>query len=182
VRWARRGGFDYSYSLTGSSSYQSEFKSGSQFALAYGQSAGSNLRWELAISGESHDIEKATLRSGGNTYINTITGETKATALDANVYYDFPVKGRVHPYVVGGIGVTALQLNDGFLDDSTSAMRIQGMAGVSVDLSKKVGLFVEARLQHIGGVEIQANGGSSTAKTDLKISTSGVLGGLRVAF
>lgn len=176
------GKTDFSYG-GGSITATAAYKAGSQFGAAYGQKMGDNWRGEVSVWSGNQDIDKAVYKSGSTTLTNTTTGDIKLVSVTANAYYDFTVKGPVVPYVGFGVGVTKIDINDGFsLKDSTTGVSAQAMAGVSVKVSKQCALYAEARYQRQGRFNIKATSGSTTTDNDVALDNTAFLAGLRVNF
>ncbi len=176
------GKTDFSYGV-GTVSATAAYKAGSQFGGAYGQKLSGNWRGEVSVWSGSQDIDKAVFKSGSTTLTNTTTGDIKLASITANAYYDFPVKGPVSPYVGFGVGVTKIDINDGFsLNDSTTGVSAQAMAGVSFKVSKQCALYAEARYQRQGRFNIKVTSGSTSADNDVSLDNSGFMAGLRVGF
>jgi opacity protein-like surface antigen len=178
------GKTDFSYG-GGSVTATTAYKAGSQFGAAYGQKMGTTGNWrgELSVWSGTQDIDKAVYKSGSTTLTNTSTGDIKLLSLTANAYYDFTVKGPVVPYVGFGVGVTKVDIDDGFsLKDSTTGVSAQLMAGVSVKVSKQCALYAEARYQRQGRFDIQTTSGGTTTDNDVALDNTALLAGLRVNF
>jgi len=167
------GSSDYSYEIVGLD-LEADVSSGSAFGAAWGTHAG-NWRFEFAGGYRNQDVESTLLGVPLSD-----SGSVSAISLDLNAYYDFPVSGRVRPYVGAGLGLAAIEVDDGVLDDSGDALNLQVMAGVSYQASQNIAVFVEGRLQRLS-TNIEIDTGGSTEEEDLDITNGAVLVGLRFA-
>jgi opacity protein-like surface antigen len=162
-------------------------ESGTIGQLAFGSRTGA-WRLEGAVSLRKQDtVSTYAFRS---TIIppSTREGEVEIRTFDLNAYYDLPIAGPVRPYVGGGLGVASASLEDPITDgDEGSALHLQAMAGVSLEISPRAALFAEGRLQRTGDIQVETQitrNGEVTARRDeeIAISNSAVLVGVRFGF
>ncbi len=139
---------------------ESDYKTGYSLALRVGTHVASNWRVEGEIAYAENDVSSLTIKNDGGLGQALIGQSLNGTHLDgngwvsslsgmANVLYDFMPGQRVHPYVGAGIGVARLNANNvGFgsytvVDDSTTDFAYQGIAGVSVDVSPTLAVYLD---------------------------------------
>jgi len=173
------GSTDFDYNYAGPT-VASEADAGAQGVIAWGASLGPNWRAELAGGYRSQKLE--TTYSGGTLHLTWDGGKAQVVSVDINAYYDFPVKGKVKPYLGAGIGVASVKIDDGILDDRGDALTLQAIAGASVEVSPKVSLFAEGRYQRVGPVKVEITSGSSKTESEFDLSSFGGLVGVRFSF
>ncbi len=175
--------------VTGESHYDINFadvngrvnnESGGTFAAAWGKTLSHNLRGELAFSASKQDVKSATISNSTDSATGAINGKTEAYGLEGNLYYDFPVKGKLVPYVGAGVGISDLKLTLEGEDSSTSVLHLQAIAGVNYAMNPKFNLFAEVRAQRLGSFKFKIDDQNSTK--DTSISNVGLLVGVRAPF
>ncbi len=180
------GKSDYDYAIPQNKSrVTSDLDSAASISAAYGQKF-ENFRGEIAMSNRKMD-GKTTVSVVYPGFSSTNTGgksEAGILALDFNGYYDFPVEGKFKPYVGAGIGIANVKLKDVYLDDTTSALHLQAMAGASFEVTEKVAVFAEVRAERVGTITVETREVFSGRKSESDVSFSNVGGqiGIRVSF
>jgi opacity protein-like surface antigen len=156
------------------SDVEAELESGFGVAGAWGAYFSENWRGEFALSYRSQAIESI------DGFDADLFGADSVSviSLDINTYYDFPTGGPFRPYVGGGLGVGGMNVDDGLLDGSGTAVTLQAMAGGSIEVSDKVTLFVEGRYQY-ASVGVDTDGDEEDAEEDLSVGGFGVYAGIR---
>lgn len=104
--------------------------------LGAGYAFANGFRLEGELSHRQNDFE-------------TFSGEARATALMANLYYDFNREGRFQPYVGVGVGAANVEAEGGVgpisFDDDDTVAAYQGMVGVGIRLTERLDLDVGYR-------------------------------------
>lgn len=173
------GKSDYDYDFSGGG-VTADVDAGAQGVVAWGAAVGPDWRVELALGYRSQKLDSSvsftpfTYDLGG--------GKAQTVSLDINAYYDFPVSGKVKPYVGAGIGVASVKIDDGLLDDRGDALSLQAIAGASWAVSPTVSLFAEGRFQRVGPVKVKVSNGLSETESDFDLSSVGGLAGVRFGF
>jgi OOP family OmpA-OmpF porin len=137
-----------------------------------------SLRTELEMGYRQADFDE----------INGLTalGIQKVLALSANLLYDFDSASRLTPYVGVGLGVSsnkwkrAVATGTQFLDSRTTALQVQGIAGVSMKISDRVEGFADYRYIAAGKNRYSSSPPGSIV-TGVKDRSHNILVGLRFA-
>lgn len=116
-------------------------------------------------------------------YSSSVGGDLTAFSIMANVWYEFPSTGQLHPFIGGGIGWAKVELDldepaDSSGDDTGFAWQIG--AGVSYDMSDRTSIRFEYRRFQVNDIEIRHDD-----MTDLGISdyeANDIIVGVRVRF
>lgn len=178
------GKSDYDYAIPQNSArVKSDLDSAASISAAYGQKF-ENFRGEIALSNRKMDGKAKVDGRVGLTTPTAGKSEAGVLALDFNGYYDFPVEGKFKPYVGAGIGIANVKLKDLYLDDTTSALHLQAMAGASFEVNEKVAVFAEVRAERVGTITVETREVFSGRKSESDVSFSNVGGqiGIRVSF
>lgn len=151
-----------------------------------GYQANKNLRGELEFSYKQFGMDKLTITQSSFPSINGIgakaNGDVKLFNFLANVFYDFTNRSLVTPYLVGGIGVSSIALDNvtvlGTLvaDDTTTAFAYQVGAGLAFNMSELIDLTLDYRLMGTSDPEFQDDTG---AKFNSEILTHNIGVGVR---
>jgi hypothetical protein len=168
------GGAEYDYGNIGVGA-EIKLESGFGFAGAWGADAG-DWRFEFALSYRSQAVES----------INDVdadffdANDVSVLSLDMNAYYDLPTGSDAFfkPYVGGGLGVGAMSLDDGIMDDSGGAITLQAIGGAAFVVSDNSSLFLEGRYQW-ASVGLDTNGDDEDAEEYLSFGGFGVYAGVR---
>ena len=163
--------------------WETEFDSGTAFALELGMRKDSGLRFGLEGVLSSADVEThrdVTLGGGaigaldaasiasspdplGVTVAQVVAdgqGEIEQTALFLNGYYDFELSDRVSPYLGVGVGladvdVTYAPSGIGVVDDGQTKFAYQGKAGVTLGFDAPVEVFGEVAYRATSDIEAE---------------------------
>ena len=165
---------------------------GSFFNFALGRINGRNLRTELELSIRDNDISGQFGPPGNLVVLPARTGNISSFSGMANAYWDFNNLGlgRIRPYVGGGVGFASLQVDlrdvtgasvlspDG---DRDSSFAYQWMAGVNVQATCNLDLFVEYRFFEADAFRLESNSvGQPSNSYDYQAEDIGI--GLRWKF
>lgn len=162
------GSTDYDYAVpVANARIEVDADSAVGAAIAYGQQFG-KFRGEIGLSYASRDA-KSKLSAAGQSADLEDNGSVKLTTLEFTGYYDFPSKGRFQPYVGVGAGLVSAKLNDGRIDDSTTAAKIQGIVGASVSVGRSTAIFGDVRLSRVGSISVESTNALTGAKTSSDI-------------
>jgi opacity protein-like surface antigen len=114
-----------------------------------------------------------------------VSGDTSATTIMLNGYWDIPTKSKLRPYVGAGIGVgfhgsTKIKVAGVTTESSgDSALALQAKVGLQYEVTKKGNVFIEGKYQNIGGY----SSGSGVDKIDYGSANNfGVSVGYRQGF
>lgn len=114
-----------------------------------------------------------------------VSGDTSATTIMVNGYWDIPTKSKLRPYVGAGIGVgfhgsTKIKVAGETTESSgTSALALQAKVGLQYEVTKKGNVFIEGKYQNLGGYST----GSGDDKVDYGSANNfGVSVGYRQGF
>ena len=163
--------------------WETEFDSGTAFALELGMRKDSGLRFGLEGVLSSADVEThrdVTLGGGaigaldaasiassadplGVTVAQVVAdgqGEIEQTALFLNGYYDFALSDTLSPYLGVGVGladvdVTYAPSGIGVIDDGQTKFAYQGKAGLTLGFDAPVEVFGEVAYRATSDVETE---------------------------
>jgi opacity protein-like surface antigen len=178
------GSTDYSYDVGASPSgrVQTDLDSGYAVSGAVGARYSPNVRAEVALAYRSQEGQSQARTSAGLLLPLNPEAKLEALSLDFNGYYDFPMNGTVRPYVGAGVGVAQAGIDDAVIDDSTTVLNVQAMAGISAEVSPRTNIFAEARYQRLGSIEVETNFAGSAGEDKFSVGGLGVFAGVRVGF
>ena len=120
-----------------------------------------------------------------NTSVGTDSGDTTASILMGNVYYDFPTGINFTPYVGAGLGVAHIQhgkvavVASGTVDEAYWALAGQTILGVSASLSKQWDIFFDYRYLYTTDENVR-NSVGTTVRSGLRSQSLNL--GLRRTF
>jgi opacity protein-like surface antigen len=184
--WA--GESDYSVDYPNNAGTETvEHESGMGAQLAFGTRAGA-WRLEGALSQRTHDARSSFKLAPGYTAPSDLSGEVEVRAIDLNAYYDLPTGTTFRPYVGAGAGLAQASIEGPILNDDASTLQLQVMAGVSIDVSPRVALFAEGRMQRVGDFQVETfsrsplTGQEFTGEDEVNFSNAAVLAGVRFGF
>ena len=154
-----------------------EFDSGYTLSGAIGYAYPSGLRLEGELSYRNNDLDQS---EGVG-----LDGDVTATAVLANLWYDFKTGGKWKPYIGGGLGFAQVNLDlDGVegisigFDDNDWVFAYQLGAGVAFPISSKTMLSVDYRYFATSDPEFKDLG----VKIDSEIRSHALMLGLRFGF
>ena len=75
-----------------------------------------------------------------------------------------------------------LTIDDEFINDKASVLNLQAMVGVNVEITKNFDVYAEARTQRLGSFTIETSDGTTSNETDIDLTSTGVLGGIKFKF
>jgi opacity protein-like surface antigen len=178
------GETDYEYTVGSfpTARVEAEFDSGYALNGALGARYGANVRGEIAVGYRDQEGQSAALFANGLSLPANPEAKLSVLTLDFNGFYDLPVSGPVRPYVGAGVGIAQFSLEDVVIDDQSSALNLQAMAGVSAQVSPRTNLFAEARYQRLGTIELETQLGASSGSDEISIDNLGVFAGVRFGF
>lgn len=142
---------------------------------AIGVDLGSGLSLEAALSYQSADVNKLTLTgtgafSGISISTEDVQGSVSALSLMANGIYAFTDQRSISPYVMGGVGLSRISLNDvdekggsDPLNASAFAFAWQAGAGVKVPLTDNTSFDIGYRYFATSDADMEDDGASFTA-------------------
>lgn len=155
-------------------------------------SSGISLEGELSYRKNNFDTIKAT----GTTTVSGVTvtgtgvkvplsGDVTSLGFMANVAYDFMKDGKIHPYVMAGLGASKIDYNAtvsgvSLVNDSDLVLAYQVGAGVNYDVTDKVALGLSYRL--FGTSDPSFVGSDGTTKLEAEYLNHSVLAGLTYKF
>jgi opacity protein-like surface antigen len=182
--------FADSESEGGGVSVENSFDMGGAFAASVGKSFADGLRGEVEISYREADIDTFDAVSAGGTTINLGTGlngdgSVSALAVLANVAYDFDTGTEFAPYLLGGIGLAQVTIDDArvagvlLADDDDTVFAYQLGGGVAFDVSSELVLDAGYRFFSTADPSFTDSAGSSF---DSELMTHNVMIGLRYSF
>ncbi len=161
--------------------WNTEFDSGTAFALEVGKRKDNGLRLALegvitsadvdthtgvTLGGGSIDgLDAASIASSADPLGVTVAqvvadgqGEISQTALFVNAYYDFNTGSGFTPYVGGGLGFADVDVEYspsgiGVIDDGQTKLAYQAKAGATVRFNSPLELFGEVAYRGTGDIE-----------------------------
>lgn len=118
-------------------------------------------RIELELGYASFGINSFTLTVPGASDRFSVNGDTRATTLLVNGYWDVPTQSKLRPYIGVGAGITFLSFSDATLTDangetdvvpgdSNSSFTWQGKVGISYEVAPKGNIYAELKYLNIG--------------------------------
>ena len=178
------GGTDYSYDVGSSprGRVTTDLDSGYSISGAVGARYSPNVRAEVAVAYRTQEGQSDARTAGGTRIQLNPEAKLDAISLDLNGYYDFPTGGTIRPYVGAGVGVAQASIDDAVIDDSTTVLNLQAMAGISAEISPRTNLFAEARYQRLGSIEVETTFAGSTGEDKFSVDGLGVFAGVRFGF
>lgn len=153
--------------FSGEASFDSGFAVGGAFGYKTGMG-----RIEAEIGYKSADADKLSV---GGFSVQATDGE-KFTILSvmANGYIDIDASPAVKPYLMGGIGMATITMEDNFSDEDDTVLAYQVGLGVGFALNDKMTLDLGYR--YMGTSDPDFNG------TEATYASHNVLAGLRFSF
>ena len=161
-------------------------ESAAAFQLGLGTRTGP-VRLEAAFTYRNHDANSRFIRNDTNVVLSQDSGELSVKTLDLNLFYDLPTGGPVRPYVGAGLGFAGVTTDVGGMDDEGTVLNLQGMAGVSFDVSPRTAFFVEGRVQRAGNVDVDTQlifspTDTRTGRDEFDVSNTAAFAGVRFGF
>jgi opacity protein-like surface antigen len=178
--WGAEGGADIS--SDGPLGGDADLDESTTVAVALGTARGEHWRFEAELSRRDSELAAAPLLDPG--------GEVQATALMANVFYDFGT-GPIRPYAGLGLGVAIVELEATFtpplqttaVADDGTAFAYQVMAGVAIEVSPNVTLDFGYQYFSTPGVETEGvQTPALVLPVDVDYSQHALMAGLRWNF
>ena len=175
----------------------SDFGAGYSFGVAIGTDItalsrpGLGVRGELELSYSSSDVDGLTFSGNGAAAENNVGGSISTTRLFANIIADVENKSKLTPYFGAGLGVARSNLGLGYgpfpgavrLDDATTNLSAQFIAGASYAINDQVSLFGDARyIRDFGVSSDRISPAGFTGNVEDDIDTLNVNFGLRFKF
>jgi opacity protein-like surface antigen len=116
--------------------FEVSFDNGGVVSGAVGYAAPYGLRFDAEASYRNADTDRASIFGGD------LDGEVNAISLMGNVYFDIPTGGPVRPYIMGGVGVSSVEvdIDDAGIEEDDTVMSGQAGAGVSFEVSRNITL------------------------------------------
>ncbi|MFC1673102.1 OmpA family protein [Pseudomonadota bacterium] len=154
-----------------------KFDNGNMGSLFLGYDYASPWRGEVELSRRA-----AGLKSVAGT---AASGEWLATSLMANAIYDFDINAPVTPYLGLGAGFSRVEFDNASpfgassINDTDTAMALQGIAGVSYAVADNLNLFADYRYFTARDVDMRTVAGTSAS---FDANTHSVMVGLRFDF
>ena len=161
--------------------WNTEFDSGSTFAVEIGKKMDTGLRFGLEGVRTKADVDTHTGVTLGGGAIGSLDaaavagspdplgvtvaqvvadgqGDLSQTALFANVYYDFNKAGVIQPYLGGGVGVSSVDVDYqpsgiAIIDDGQTKFAYQGKAGATLVFDSPFELYGEVAYRATSDVE-----------------------------
>lgn len=131
---------------------KADFELDEDFALtaALGKRFNKNYRFEIELSNQKNDIDRANIPGTGEVDIN---GDVESLALMANIYYDFINKTSFTPFLSAGVGYAKIDLSDITLpgtgiyleNDDDYVLAYQFGGGLGYDINKHITLDLKYR-------------------------------------
>lgn len=178
--WGAGGGADISSS--GPLGGDADLDESTTVAVALGTARGEHWRFEAELSGRDSELEAAPLLDPG--------GDIQATALMANVFYEFGA-GPIRPYAGLGLGVASVELEATFtpplqtvaVADDDTAFAYQFMAGAAFEVSPRITLDFGYQYFSTPGVETEgAQTPALVLPVDVDYSQHALVAGVRWRF
>jgi len=166
-----------STTVTDTASRKVKFDNGNMGSLFVGYDYGSAWRAEAELSRRA-----AGLKSVDGT---AASGEALATSLMLNGFYDFNVSAPVTPYLGLGFGLSRVEMNNAApfgassINDSDSALALQGIAGLSYGVSNALDLFADYRYFTSRNLNMRTVAGTAAS---MDFADHAVMVGLRYNF
>lgn len=113
------------------------FDNGGVVSGAVGYATPSGLRFDAEASYRKADTDTVRVFGLGNADID---GEVNATSLMGNIYFDIPTGGPVRPYIMGGLGVSNVEIELEGEEEDDTVMAAQAGTGVIFEVSQNVTL------------------------------------------
>jgi len=146
-----------------------------------------SFRLEVEIA--TREAEVSSHSAGGATLAGS-DGDTTALSFMVNALYDFGDllgSGTISPYAGFGLGVAAVEL-EGYsvegvpevLDDDDTSFAFQLIFGGELDVSEKVGVFLEYVYMNATEVDVTTTLGDNG--TDIDYETHNIFAGVRYSF
>lgn len=157
---------------------QVDAKLGYGAMAAFGIDFGDNVRTELEFAYRRTGIDKVGTGSSG-------TGDIGAYSAIGNVIFDFTNASPFTPYAGLGLGAARIDYDNvspvggSRVNDGDIVMALQGVAGLSLDLSPSISMFTDYRYMAAGNPELMTDAG---AKTEGAFSEHRFTLGLRWSF
>lgn len=129
---------------------------GYAFGIAVGTKVFENVRIEAELSGTVNAMSEVYEYDDDELYTD-IDGSVSALYLLGNVWFDLDTGSGFTPYIGGGVGVAALNVNfdDWTWDFDGSGFAYQLGAGVKVDVADNIALDLGYRFKSVPGVTIE---------------------------
>ncbi|MEG3619998.1 OmpA family protein [Magnetovibrio sp. PR-2] len=162
---------------SGTSGGSVDFEPGVAGAVFAGSKLNDTFRLELELSQRSMGLDSVASASA--------SGDAKAQALIGNAIVDLDLDLPITPYVGGGVGLARVSLNNASpfggstIDDTDTALALQGIAGASYQLNDAVDVFADYRYFTTGDANFSTAAGTSTSAD---LTTHSVMAGLRLNF
>ena len=162
--------------------WNTEFDSGSGFAVELGKRYSGGLRGGVEIAYSKADVDTHTGVSLGGGSIDAVDaaaiagsptalgvtvadvvadgrGDISSTSLFGNVYYDFNTAGMIQPYIGAGLGVSDVEVKYspsgiGVVDDGETKFAYQLKAGVTWALNPNWDVFGEYAYRATEDIEV----------------------------
>lgn len=124
-------------------------------AIGYQFEGGLRLEGELGYS--KNDIDSLSITVGQFTATTTaVSGEVIVTSGMVNGIFDFPVEGKLKPYILGGLGLTKADVKiEGVSSDDTA---IGGQLGVGLNYAVGEGVSVGASYRYFATADYNFGG------------------------
>lgn len=164
-----------------------DFKTGVGGAVAYGYDAGwryGHSRAELELGYRGSDADSGKLLN-----LNVTDGEVSALSLLLNLFYPFETGHRLTPYIMGGLGAAALDVDNvtvngtRFIDDSEIVFAYQ--VGTGIELAINRNLSLDLAYRYFGTADKEFENDTLDAATkhfDFRYETHNAMLGLRYKF
>ncbi len=147
------------------------------------------LRGELELSYQRNGVKTLTVTQSSFPSLNGLAvktdGDVRLFNVMLNGFWDFPSNSPVVPYLMGGVGVSSVALEDVttgsilFADDSTGVTAYQLGAGLDYDFSERIDLTLGYRLLGTSDPEFEDSTG---VKFDSEILSHNIAFGVRFYF
>ncbi|TNE58517.1 MAG: porin family protein [Alphaproteobacteria bacterium] len=177
--------------------WKTDFDNGAVFSAGLGHRYGDQLRIELELSYQSHDVDThrgvkaagieladedaAVLISGASNIGASVAevvasgrGDISATSFFVNGLYDFPMEGALTPYLGLGIGWSKVDVSFkpsgvGIVSDDDTVFAYQLIGGLSYGVSESSAIYGAYKYRRANDVEVQ----TSLFPATLDIETAG---------
>jgi opacity protein-like surface antigen len=161
------------------------FDRGYTYGATFGKHIFQNFRLEGELSYAKYDannMEDGTRASG------PAVGDLTAIYLFANIWYDIPVKGKISPYVGGGIGAAQVDTDvyfggalSGYQNSDTSFAYQLGL-GFTYPIGRKLNLDVGSRYKAVPKLDFNDRVNANVSYLDGELSSSNLQIGLLYDF
>lgn len=170
------GDADYSYTVEELFPVEAHVGEGYIIDAAYGMHFGDDWRGEIGFSWQDRDNGNATWQFG-----NRIGPGMSAYTLDAIAYRDFRFNSRANFYLGAGVGVGAVNVDDGVITDSTgTGLNLQAIAGVEARLTSTLRVYTEARVRSLRP-SVEAGQAGASGRTDgFDITSTSISAGVKL--